>query len=132
VVTYEHLALPLLARVDAHPDALHKLVIHYPEPTLVAHHPMIFFHASTEQTDAAQRWLKFLLSEPMQQKAIEAGFRPVSPGVTIRGYNVESNLFLRLRRYGVFVQPRLTEAPRPEANEIRELINLWGEATGRN
>jgi hypothetical protein len=132
VVTYEHLALPLLARIDEHPDALRKLVVHYPEPTLVAHHPMIFFHASPAQTDAAQKWLKFLLSEPMQQKAIEAGFRPVSPSVTLRGYNVESNLFLRLRRYGVFVQPRLTEAPRPEANEIRELINLWGEATGRN
>lgn len=132
VVTYEHLALPLLARVDEHPDVLHKLVIHYPEPTLIARHPMIFFRASPEQTDAAQRWLKFLLSEPMQQKAIEAGFRPVSPSVTLRGYNVESNLFLRLRRYGVFVQPRLTEAPRPAANEIRELINLWGEATGRN
>lgn len=132
VVTYEHLALPVLAQIDAHPDALRKLVVHYPTPTLIARHPMVMFHASPAQTVAAQRWLKFLLSEPMQQKAIEAGFRPVNPGVTIRGYNVDSNLFLRLRRYGVYLQPRLTEAPRPDANQLRELINLWGESTGRN
>jgi hypothetical protein len=56
----------------------------------------------------------------------------VNPSVTIRGYNVDSNLFLRLRRYGVYLQPQLTEAPRPAANQLRELINLWGESTGRN
>jgi len=55
-VTYEHLALPVLAQIDKHPDALHKLVVHYPEPTLIARHPMVMFRASPEQTDAAQRW----------------------------------------------------------------------------
>lgn len=130
VVTYEHLALPLLDRVDAHADELRRLVILYPAPTLLAQHPMVFFEGSAEAHEAARRWENFLLSKEMQEKAIEAGFRPVNPAVTISGYNVEANQFLRLRRYGVLIDPHLTEAPRPDGGQIQELINLWGEVTG--
>ena len=131
VVTYEHLALPLLARIDR-ADAMRKLVILYPQPTLIARHPLVFFDARADQEAAVRRWLDFLLSVEMQEKAVEAGFRPVNPAVTIRGHNVEKNRFLRLRRYGVLLQPQWTEAPRPGGGQIRDLLNLWGEVTGRN
>lgn len=132
VITYEHLALPYLDRVDSHAAAMRKLVIVYPEPTLIARHPAVLFSATPQQQEAAQRWLQFLLSKQIQEKAIEAGFRPVNPDVTIRGYNVEQNRFLRLRRYGVMVEPRLVEAPRTDGGLLQELIALWGEVTGRN
>jgi hypothetical protein len=132
VVTYEHLALPYLDRVDTHPDALRKLMVVYPEPTLLARHPAVVFDASAAQQAAARRWLRFLLGKDMQEKAVEAGFRPVTPEVTIAGYNVEGNQFMRLRRYGIVLQPHLKEAPRPDGSHVQELISLWGEVTGRN
>lgn len=132
VVTWEHLALPFLDRIDSHADAMRKLVILYPEPTLVARHPAVYFDATPEQTAAARRWLRFLLSKEMQERAIEAGFRPVGRDVTIAGYNVEKNRFLQLRRYGVLLHPSLQEAPAPDGSQIRELLSLWGEVTGRN
>jgi Bacterial extracellular solute-binding protein len=132
VVTYEHLALPLLKRVDAHADVLRKLIVLYPEPTLLARHPAVMFEASAAQKEAARLWLRFLLSKDMQERAIDVGFRPVNPEVTIRGYNEDSNQFLRLRRYGVLIQPHFVEAPRAGGSQIQELLTLWGEVTGRN
>lgn len=132
VVTYEHLALPFLDRVDVHGDALHKLVIVYSEPMLLAGHPAVVFDDRPERQEVARRWLRFLLSQPMQEKAIEWGFRPVNPAVTLSGYDVEQNRFLRLRRYGVLIQPSWQEAPRISGHTIQELMALWAEATGRN
>jgi ABC-type Fe3+ transport system substrate-binding protein len=132
VVTYEHLALPLLDRVDSHADALRKLIVLYPNPTLLARHPAVLFDAPPDKQAAARRWLHFLLTKEMQEKAIDTGFRPVTPAVTIDTYDEDSNPFLRLRRYGVLVQPHLTEAPRPDGSDVQKLINLWGEQTGRN
>jgi len=132
VVTYEHLALPFLDRVDAHSNAMRKLVMLYPEPLLLAGHPAVVFDDRPERQEVARRWLRFLLSQPMQEKAIELGFRPVNPEVTLRGYDVEQNRFLRLRRYGVRIQPSWQEAPRVSGHTIQELIALWAEVTGRH
>jgi hypothetical protein len=132
VITYEHLALPYLDRVDTHAAALGRLAVVYPEPTLMARHPAVMFRASPEKKEAAERWLKYLLSKPMQQAAVDSGFRPVSPEVTLRGYDAETNAFLRLRRYGVVIQPTLAEAPRISGKTVQSLIELWGEVTGRN
>ncbi len=133
VITYEHLALPYLDRVDSHASALGRLVLLYPAPTLLARHPAVLFHTGVrEQQLGAEQWLKFLRSKPIQQAAIDAGFRPATSQVTLRGYEAESNRFLRLRRYGVLVQPTLTEAPRIPGKTVRSLIELWGEVTGRH
>lgn len=132
VITYEHLALPYLDRVDAHAAALGRLVLLYPEPTLVARHPAVVFRGSADLRSAAERWLRFLLSKPMQEAAIDAGFRPVGTEVSLRSYESESNRFLSLRRYGVIVQPVLREAPRSRGRTAQALIELWGEVTGRN
>lgn len=132
VVTYEHLVLPFLSRVDSHAAALRKLVIIYPEPTLLARYPAVLFDVLPPQKEATDRWLRFLLSKEMQEKAIEAGFRPTSPEVTVRSYNVEGNQFLHLRRYGVLLQPNLKEAVRADGALVQDLLSLWGEVTGRN
>lgn len=132
VITYEHLALPYLDRVDAHAAALGRLVLLYPEPTLVARHPAVVFHGSADLRAAAERWLRFLRSKLMQEAAIDAGFRPVGSEVSLRSYESVNNRFLSLRRYGVVVQPVLREAPRIRGKTAQSLIELWGEVTGRN
>ena len=132
VVTYEHLTLPLLAKVDSYADSLRKLAIVYPEPTIMARNPAIIFASEPEKEDAARRWLKFLRSKELQKQAIEFGFRPVNHEVTIRGHDVEQNQFLRLRRYGVSLDLHLIEPPRPSGRAIEELVELWEDANGRN
>lgn len=132
ILTQEQLTMRFLDKLDATAGSLKKLVVVYPKPTLIARHPAVRFPASTEQSEAADRWLGFLLSIEMQHKAIELGFRPGAPGVSIRDYVVEQNRFLRLRRFGILPQPVLHEAPRPDGRRLWELMELWGEATGRN
>ncbi|PSM30560.1 hypothetical protein BVG81_009905, partial [Haliangium sp. UPWRP_2] len=92
----------------------------------------VVFRGSADLRSAAERWLRFLLSKPMQEAAIDAGFRPVGTEVSLRSYESESNRFLSLRRYGVIVQPVLREAPRSRGRTAQALIELWGEVTGRN
>ncbi len=132
VVTYEHLALPFLERADQHSGALQKLVIVYPKPLLVARHPAVLLDGDAAQKDAAERWLRFLQSREMQEKGIDWGFRPINPAVHLQAYSSPQNRFLRLRRYGVLLQPHLIEAPRANGHLLNEIIALWGEVTGRN
>ena len=49
VVTYEHLALPLLERIDSNALALKRMALLYPRPTLVARHPAVIFQSDPEQ-----------------------------------------------------------------------------------
>lgn len=132
IVTYEHLTMPFLDKLDAAAGSLKKLVMVYPTPTLVANHPAVRFGANPEQQEAAERWLAFLLSAEMQHKAIEFGFRPGDSTISIRNYLVEQNRFLRLRRFGILPEPVFHEAPRPDGKLLQELMELWGEATGRH
>lgn len=132
VVTYEHLTLPLLAKVDSYADSLRKLSIVYPEPTILARNPAVMFASDPQKEEGARKWLKFLRSKEIQKLAIEFGFRPVHPEVSIRGYDVEQNQFLRLRRYGVSLDLHLVEPPRPSGRVIQELVELWEDANGRN
>ena len=132
VVTYEHLTLPLLAKVDSYADSLRKLAIVYPEPTILARNPAVIFASDSEKEEAARKWLKFLRSKELQKHAIEFGFRPVNPDISIRGYDVEQNQFLRLRRYGVTLDLHVVEPPRPSGRVIQSLVELWEDANGRN
>ena len=132
VVTYEHLVLPLLAKIDDSAGNLEKIAIVYPEPTIVSRHPAAVFQTSPAQRDAALRWLQFLRSRPMQQKAIELGFRGVSHNTAVDDFQVAANPFFRLRRYGVLPEPHLIEPPEPSGRVVAQLLSIWGDATGRN
>lgn len=132
VVTYEHLALPLLERIDGNAQALKKMALLYPRPTLVARHPAVILQAEPEQKEAAQHWIAFLRSPAIQELAIPLGFRPANKDVSVRDFDSLRNRFLRLRRYGVLPAPMLVEAPKPSGRVVAELMEIWGEATGRN
>lgn len=132
VVTYEHLALPLLERIDSNALALKRMALLYPRPTLVARHPAVIFQSDPEQKEAAQHWIEFLRSPAIQELAIPLGFRPANKDVSVRDFDSLRNRFLRLRRYGVLPAPKLVEAPKPSGRVVAELMEIWGEATGRN
>ena len=131
VVTTEPLALRLLERIDSHEGGGRRLHVVYPKPTFVFRHPAFLFSMDAERQQAAQKWIEFLLSEEIQSLAVEQGFRPVHPGVSLRQQDSASNRFLRLRRFGVQVQPQLHELPAPSGGSIQDLLTLWGDATGR-
>lgn len=131
VITYEHVALPYLDRADTYSKNLMRMAVIYPRPTLVARHPAVIFPSDPAQQDAAQRWLRFLQSKPMQYHAITLGFRPTHPEVSMRDPVVEMNYFLRLRRYGISPAPRIIEPPLPQGSSLNELILLWGDTMGR-
>lgn len=131
VVTYEHLALPFLEKVDKSAGTLPGLSLVYPRPLLVARHPALLFGAAPEQQEAARNWLRFLLSQEMQEKALALGFRPARPEVALLGDSAQQNRFQSLRRYGVLIEPQWREAPRVRGGVVQELMALWREATGR-
>lgn len=136
VVTYEHFSFSVLDQIDDHASDLPVTQVLYPQPTFANQHPVVLLEpqdpARKAQHEAARRWIGFLRSREMQEKAIEYGFRPASPEVSVRTYDVGRNPFLHLRRYGISLDPELTEPPRLDGSAIQELIRLWEDATGRN
>jgi hypothetical protein len=135
VLTYEHVALPYLEKVDSHEHAVANMRLVYPTPTIVNQHPIVKIWPGDatrkEAQDAADRWISFLKSKKIQERAIEYGFRPTSVDVSIRTYD-KRNLFLDLRRYGVSVEFVLEEPPRASGHLVEQLIGLWEDATGRH
>ncbi len=72
-----------------------KLVALYPkEGTFWHEHPFAIPNAdwvTQEQRDAAKVFTEYIRSQPIQEKVMESGFRPVNPGVTV-GYPIASEL----------------------------------------
>ncbi|MDI1433374.1 substrate-binding domain-containing protein [Polyangium sorediatum] len=136
VVTYEHLTFPILDQIDGFVNVMHDMRVIYPTPTIMNQHPVVLLDGPASLTDpqrlAATKWIDFLHSEEMQKKAIDHGFRPANPVVSIRGYYSTTNPFLRLRRYGITFDTPIVEPPRVDGELVNELIRLWEDATGRN
>ncbi|MCA9656724.1 MAG: substrate-binding domain-containing protein [Myxococcales bacterium] len=135
VVTSEQLAFTILRSINAHGPSMRRARIVYPDVTIVSDHPAVLFWpgpGEEEESAAAERFVEFLRSAPRQRAAVEHGFRPTNPGVVIRDYDVERNPFLRLRAFGVDLNPPMREPPRVHASTLRELVERWEDATERN
>jgi hypothetical protein len=71
---------------------------------------------------AAEEYLKFLMSQPVQERALEHGFRPGNPEVSVR--SADSPL-LRHAKQGLRIElPRMCEPPR--ANIVKKLLASFG------
>lgn len=135
VITYEHYIFSIFAALDEHALDLPDVRVVYPEPTLMNEHPVYYFdHADTteEQKEARSRWIAFLRSPEIQRLAIDHGFRPSNPEVSIRSEGPEHNPFMSSRRFGVNFEVPIIEPPRLGGDVVKDLINLWKDATGRN
>ena len=119
VMIYENLAIDYL---EAARDRWGELHVDYPEPNMWNEHPYYILDvpwSEPEQRVAAGEFLKFLMSQSVQRRALEHGFRPGNPEVSVR--SADSPL-LRHAKQGMRMElPRMCEPPR--AATVKKLIN---------
>ncbi|WP_434047929.1 MULTISPECIES: substrate-binding domain-containing protein [Sorangium] len=135
VVTQEHLVFHLFGQISQHEDAMTELRVIYPNPTVLNEHPVVVLddgRVSTEQREAAEKWIAFLRDAEMQKLAMTFGFRPATPGFTLRGFEDARNPFMKFRRYGIEIDSPFIEPPRISGEIVHELIRTWQDATGTN
>jgi len=139
VVTPENYVFDFLAKTNGHGPKLRRAQVLYPEPTFIADHPPVLLtygeadtnEANLERQEAAGRFVAFLRSYELQREAAMMGFRPSHPDIEVAALDAQENPFLRLRRYGIKVEP-LEQAPRIDGTTMRSLIDVWQLATGRS
>jgi hypothetical protein len=136
VVVSENLVFELLDRINDHGRAMRRARVVYLDPTIVNDHPLAYFSpndpASGEATAAARRFAAFLRTAELQTKAVELGFRPTNPRVTIRSFAIRNNPFLRSRNFGVQLEMTQRETPALTGAALADLVDLWEDATGRH
>jgi Ca-activated chloride channel family protein len=102
-----------------------KLHVFYPQQNLWSDNPYYILNvpwSGPQQREAAQAFLDFLMSEPMQREALAHGFRPGNVSVPIK--DTPDSPFLRYREAGLQTDPgRLVEAPGDEV--IESLLSFW-------
>jgi ABC-type Fe3+ transport system substrate-binding protein len=103
-----------------------NLAIYYPRPTLWSNHPFVLLKGSwvtPEQRAAVRELREFLLSSPVQERALAFGFRPANPDVKVLG-NDPANPWNRLRPFGVRLDvPAVADPPSGEVTRL--LLETW-------
>jgi Ca-activated chloride channel family protein len=121
LVLYENLAVDNLGKAREHWGDLH---IAYPEPNVWNDHPFYILDApwsSPAHRAAADRFLDFLLSEPIQRQALEQGFRPGNLSVTVNDAN---SPLVKAESFGVRINvPTMIELP--TAAVVENLLSLF-------
>jgi Ca-activated chloride channel family protein len=116
LVLYENLAVESLAQ--ARQNWGDDLQVSYPDPNLWNEHPYYVLDvpwSGAAERAAAARFLEFLLSEPIQKKALEHGFRPGNPSVPVR---VPDSPIVKGETIGIRLEPpRMAEPPSAEVVE---------------
>ena len=108
-----------------------NLAVYYPKPTLWSNHPFVVLKsasATPEQREAAKVLRDFLLSVPIQQRALDSGFRPANPDVKVLTAD-PNNPWNRLKPYGVRVDIPPTAEP-PSGEVTRLLLETWRRVMG--
>jgi len=101
-----------------------QLRVVYPEYNAWNDNPYYIIDApwsSKEQKQAAQAFLNFLLSEPIQKQSLVHGFRPANPNVPVK---FADSPFVKYADYGIKVDlAKICEAPRGEV--VNNLLQSW-------
>jgi hypothetical protein len=123
-VVYENLALQSM---DAARNRQNQtLRIYYPPATLYSDHPFVVLDGAwtkPEERAAAGTFRDFLRSRPIQQLALQYGFRPSDPGVDINSADA-SNPFKKYQPNGVQIAIA-QQAETPPAEVVHSLLDLW-------
>ncbi len=121
VFIYENLAIDYL---DAARDRWGELQVEYPEPNIWNEHPYYILDvpwSDARQRAAAGEFLKFLMSPPIQERALEHGFRPGNPSVSVR---FPESPLVRNSQHGVRIDlPRMCEPPKNEV--VQDLLDSF-------
>jgi hypothetical protein len=135
IATHEYAVIPSLARTSRYGDALEPLHVLYPETSLGTDQPVVTLEPSDpsrrEEHIAAAKWIAYLMSDVVQQAAIEYGFRPGRTDISIREYKSADNPFLRLATRGVQFELRPHEQLPIDGEMLAELMKIWCESTDR-
>jgi Ca-activated chloride channel family protein len=119
VLVYENLAIDYL---EAARDRWGELRVDYPEPNIWNEHPYYILDVPWSNPDhrtAAGEYLAFLMSRQVQQRALEHGFRPGSPEVSVRS---ATSPLIKHAEQGLKIElPRMCEPPRAET--VKKLLD---------
>jgi ABC-type glycerol-3-phosphate transport system substrate-binding protein len=121
LMVYENLAIDFL---DEARQRWGELQVVYPQENLWNEHPYYILNvpwSAPEQREAARLFLEFLMSEPIQLRALAHGFRPGNPSVPVRF--TESPLVRHADRGLIVDLPRVCEPPR--AGVVYDLIGSF-------
>ncbi len=129
LLVYENLAIDYLLSAR---DRWGELHVDYPEPNMWNEHPYYILDvpwSKAAERAAAADFLSFLMSGPIQRRALAHGFRPGNPDISVR--SADSPL---LRHTGQGLQidlPRMCEPPRAETIKKLLIASTHSESTGR-
>jgi hypothetical protein len=120
-IVYESVAIEYIERAEGRWD---RLQIIYPRQNLWNDNPYCILNTkwtSPETQQAAETFLKFLLSEPAQLKALDFGFRPANASVSIKG---PDSPFTKYVDNGISIDlPEMCEVPSRDVME--NLLQSW-------
>jgi len=121
LLVYESVAIDYLGSAEGRWEPLQVI---YPPCNLWSENPYYILNTSwttPAHQKAAEAFLKFLMTEPSQAKALEHGFRPGNPAVPIKGPN---SPFVRHAANGLAIEvSSICEVPAPEV--IDNLLESW-------
>ena len=120
-VVYENVAIDFAKAAAGRWGQVH---VTYPEINVWNDNPYYIVDvpwSTPAQRDAAQEFLDFLMSEPIQQLALEHGFRPGNPNVPVL---TPASPFTTLKDAGLRQNPgTIVGFPQPEV--IANLLMMW-------
>ncbi|HEY2456339.1 MAG TPA: extracellular solute-binding protein [Candidatus Acidoferrum sp.] len=118
---YESVAIDYLKNAEGRWG---QLRIVYPEYNSWNENPYYIIDASwssKEQRKAAETFLAFLLTEPIQKESLTHGFRPANPNVPVK---FPESPFVKYADYGIKVDlAKICDPPRAEV--VNNLLQSW-------
>ena len=126
VMVYEAVAIDYLKNAEGRWG---ELTVVYPRRNVWNDNPYYILNTewtTAEQQKAAEVFLKFLMSEPMQKRSLEHGFRPGNPAVAVK---FPESPFVKFAKYGLKIElPTTCQTPSPEV--INNLQQTWQRSAG--
>jgi ABC-type sulfate transport system substrate-binding protein len=126
VMVYESVAIDFLKNAEGRWGELRVV---YPDRNMWNDNPYYILStewSGPEEQRAAEMFLAFLMSETIQRKALDHGFRPGDPSVAV---NAPESPFVKYEKYGLTIDlTTVCEPPRPEV--INNLQQTWQRAAG--
>jgi len=124
---YESVVIDYLHNAENRWGPLHVI---YPKTNMWNDNPYYIVDApwsTPEQRKAADAFLEFLLSEPIQKQSLVHGFRPANVSVPVR---FPDSPFVKFESSGLKIDIG-TVVEAPKAQVINELLGSWQRSVGR-
>jgi serine/threonine-protein kinase len=124
LVVYENLAIDYMEAAIQRWGAEGEFYVAYPDPNVWNEHPYYILDvpwSDERQRKAAAAFLKFLMSDPVQRRALEHGFRPGNASVPV---NSPESPLVRNQKHGLKLNLPVISEP-PSADVTRNLLGSY-------